>query len=307
MTTDIGLKDDGIHEFGAVVDPEKAAAIDRKARQLRKFGPELFLTREEYEADPKHWGVNPRPGFNFIDRFEGDLDCVEGQPEIGQFLREALGADYRIHNKKFVCGVPTTWLPEYLRQKMESASIDNLGAYIRPEFRDITYFHGIDFHQDIIDWPAWKAEDKTHEFLTLYVYIHDVTTAEAPLVALPGSHRFGATRFPHSVDKIDATQWRYSNRSGEEMICPHRILTGPTGYAAVWHSCLLHGTSQVAASGDCRLSLRYIMRRVGSPGRLTEINQKIAGPLYLESARVDLDKQGKVTMLNNNIRQMQKV
>jgi len=297
---------DGFHNFGEILDADKAAAINRRARELRAFGPHLFLTQEEYEADPQHWGVNPRPGFNFIDQFHEDLGFIEEHPAIAATISEMLGDDYRIHNRKFVCGIPESWLPDYLKKKMAEASINNLGAYIRPEYRDITYFHGIDFHQDIIDWPAWKEDKKTHEFLTLYVYIHDVTEHDAPLLTLTGSHRFGATRFPHAITPIDGSHWKYGDGQGREMLCEHRLLTGGTGYAAIWHSCFLHGTQQIAKAGDCRLSLRYILQRGSDPSGLQALNAKIEGPLYLEAARVDLDEVGRVNMLSNTIREKPK-
>jgi hypothetical protein len=298
------LLHDGIHVFGPVVDVQQAAAIHRKARQLRQFGPGLFLSEQEYEANPQHWGVNPREGFNFIDQFAEEISCIERQPQIEALLKEMLGDDYVIHNKKFVCGIPETWLPDYLKRKMAEASINNLGAYMKPEFRDITYFHGIDFHQDIIDWPAWKPEKKTHEFLTLYVYIHDVTENDAPLFVLPGSHKFGATRFPHAIAPVDKTHWRYGNGQGKEMTCEHVMLTGQTGYAAIWHSCLVHGTQQIAKAGDCRLSLRYIIQRGTNPKGLRALNETIEGPLYLDHTREDLDASGKVAVLSNTIRKI---
>ena len=55
----------------------------------------------------------------------------------------------------------------------------HLGAFVRPEFRDVTYFYGIDFHQDLIDYKNRPAD-----FLTLYVYLHPVTRSDAPLFLL---------------------------------------------------------------------------------------------------------------------------
>lgn len=301
MSPEASLLKNGIHDFGTLLDAQKAAAIHTKARALRQFGPQLFLTEQEYEANPQHWGVNPREGFNFIDQFAGELDFIEKDPAITGLLSTMLGADYRIHNKKFVCGMPRAWLPAYLQRKMEQASINNLGAYMRPEFRDITYFHGIDFHQDIIDYPAWTPEKKTHEFLTLYVYIHDVTEADAPLYVMPGSHRFGASRFPHDITPMGGMHWHYRDGRGHEMNCEHKVLTGKTGYAAIWHSCLLHGTRNIAEAADCRLSLRYIVQAGSDPAGLRRANAAIEGPLYLEAARADLDKDGKVALLSNTI------
>ena len=126
------LLGDGIHDFGTVLDGERAGAIDRKVRALRDFGPQLFLSEEDYEADPQHWGVNPREGCKFIDHFAGELDFIEQDPDIRGLLSGMLGEDYRIHNKKFVCGIPESWLPDYLKRKMAAASIKSPALSICP-------------------------------------------------------------------------------------------------------------------------------------------------------------------------------
>ena len=38
-------------------------------------------------------------------------------------------------------------------KKIDGVNVANLGPYIKQKYRDITYFRGIDFHQDIIDYP----------------------------------------------------------------------------------------------------------------------------------------------------------
>jgi hypothetical protein len=51
----------------------------------------------------------------------------------------------------------------------------------------------------------------------------------------------------------------------------------------MWHSCLLHGTPQVA-DGHFRLSLRYIVARSPNPAPcgVDSINAVVDGPLFLE-------------------------
>jgi ureidoglycolate hydrolase len=288
---------DGFHSFGNVIDAASASAIHDKARTFRVFGPELFSSEQEYNANPQHWGVNPRDGRNFIERFSDELRCIEQHPLLHGALTQMLGSGYQVHNKKFVCAIPDDWLPPYLLRIASDTAINNLGAFIRPEFRDITYFRGIDFHQDVIDWPAWQPEKKTHQFLTLYVYIHEVTAHDAPLIVLPGSHRFGATRFPHTLRFLGDGHWHYEDGSGRSMDCAQRVLTGSTGNASLWHSCLLHGTEQRAVGG-CRLSLRYILQRAAgeNPVGLDTLNADVTGPLYLDQSRVDLDASGKVVL-----------
>ena len=87
-----------------------------------------------------------------------------------------LGPGYEILNKKVVCGVPARSIPDWLKTRIHGNPVNNLGAYVRPQNRDVTYFYGIDFHQDLIDYKEREAD-----FLTLYVYLHPVTRADAPL------------------------------------------------------------------------------------------------------------------------------
>ena len=68
----------------------------------------------------------------------------------------------------------------------------NLGSYIKKEFRDVTYFRGIDYHMDLIDHANAVGDN-----LTLYVYLNDVDANMSPLHIIEKSHIFGGTKFPH--------------------------------------------------------------------------------------------------------------
>ena len=52
----------------------------------------------------------------------------------------------------------------------------------KEEHRDLTYFKGIDFHQDIIDFP-----DRDPDFITAYIYLDKVDTKTSPLYLIPNS------------------------------------------------------------------------------------------------------------------------
>jgi hypothetical protein len=186
---------------------------------------------------------------------------------------------------------------------MQEATIHNLGAYIKPEFRDITYFHGIDFHQDIIDWPAWPDEKKWHDFITLYVYIHDVDQHDSPLNVLIGSHKFGTSTFPHILEKTASNSWRYTDDKQRSMECEQRILTGNTGYVGIWNPYLLHGTQHIGEVKEMRLSLRYILARdpnAQSP-IIDDVLAGVDGPFYIERARTDLNDKGIAVTKHGNI------
>jgi len=167
---------------------------------------------------------------------------------------------------------------------------------VKAPFRDITYFYGIDFHQDLIDY-----KDREADFLTLYVYLHDVGTHDAPLFLLEDSHKLGGTLFPHDLTKNDGG-WLYRDGRGHEIQTRQHLLTGPTGYAAMWHACTLHGTQPDAADNE-RLSLRYLIARkpgVAAPG-MDAVNATLLGPLSLEATRKDLDARGAAQIKANSV------
>jgi hypothetical protein len=298
------LKNDGIHQFGSILDRATAANLYRTAIRKRDFGPHMFLSEGAYRASPQHFGVNPKPGFNYLEQFSKELASLEKDAYLIGIIERLLGAGYWVHNKKFVCGIPDSWIPDWLRKKMQEASINNLGAYMRPEYRDITYFHGIDFHQDIIDWPSWPQDMKTHEFVTLYLYIHDVSAQDAPLIVLPRTHIYGANYFPHRLTRLESGMWKYTDDRDNTIESKPVVLTGETGYAAIWHPCFLHGTQYISDATNMRLSLRYILSRsknTSEDAGIDEVNALIEGPLYLPNTRKDLDQSGKVIMNKNHI------
>lgn len=292
---------DGVHRFRAPLDAAAAADLLADIRATRDFGANLFLTEAEFDADPQYKGVNPMPGRNLLERFEAKLGFVEQAPQITAGVTALLGPDYEILNKKVVCGVPQTSVPEWLRQRILGNPVNNLGAYVKPQYRDVTYFYGIDFHQDLIDY-----KDREADFLTLYVYLHPVTMADAPLYVLEGSHKLGGSMFPHDLTRLHGkpgadVDWLYRNPPYGEAAVRQRVLTGETGFAAIWHACTLHGTQPDAADHE-RISLRYLLaRRHPGPVGLDEINARLEGPLSLADTRNDLNAVGAAVIKANTV------
>src|ERR1700761_858740 len=278
---------DGAHLFDQPLDASACADLLARIKATRDFGAGLFLSQAEFDADPQYTGVNPKPGRNLLEQFEGRLGFVERDPQIVDGIGALLGPGYEILNKKVVCGVPARSVPTWLRQRILGNPVNNLGAYVRPQFRDVTYFYGIDFHQDLIDYKAREAD-----FLTLYIYLHPVTRADAPLYLLQGSHTLGGSMFPHNLTRIGDTDWLYRNGEHGDVVARQKVLTGDTGFAAVWHACTLHGTQPDAADHE-RISLRYLLARThDGPIGLDRVNAKLRGPLSLESTRADLAADG---------------
>ena len=286
----------GYHRFGEVVDPVAASRLLGEVRALRRFDESLFLSEAEFDADPQYRGVNPQPGHNMLERFEDRLGLVEAEPAIVSAVAALLGPDYEILNKKLVCGVPAKAVPDWLKARIHGNPVNNLGAYVRPEYRDITYFYGIDFHQDLIDYKEREAD-----FLTLYVYLHPVDAHDAPLFLLENSHRFGGTVFPHGLTREWEGFWTYRDGRGQEMRARQLMLTGGTGFAAMWHACTLHGTQPDAADRE-RISLRYLLaKRPGAKAAIDRVNATLQGPLSLASTRVDLDASGAAQLKANAV------
>lgn len=286
----------GAHLFQAPVDAAAATGLLADIRATRAFDETLFLSEAEFDADPQYTGVNPRPGRNLLERFEDRLGFVEQAPQIVEAVTALLGHDYEILNKKVVCGVPARSIPDWLKARIHGNPVNNLGAYMKPQNRDITYFYGIDFHQDLIDYKEREAD-----FLTLYVYLHPVTRADAPLYLLEGSHKLGGSVFPHDLTRATPDTWLYRNGEHGEVETRQRILTGGTGFAAMWHACTLHGTQPDAADHE-RISLRYLIARgQGRAPGMEAVNATLQGPLSLTDTRKDLGADGAAVIRANTV------
>ena len=288
---------DGAHLFDRSLDVGCCAELLADIRATRKFDERLFLSQAEFDANPQYTGVNPREGRNLLERFEGRLRFVEQAPHIVEALTTLLGEGYEILNKKVVCGVPAASVPAWLRARILGNPVNNLGAYVKPEHRDVTYFYGIDFHQDLIDYKAREAD-----FVTLYIYLHPVTRADAPLFLLEGSHRLGGSVFPHDLTATGYDTWNYRNGLHGETGVRQRILTGDTGFAAMWHACTLHGTQPDAADHE-RISLRYLVARGAGVTRsgIDAVNATLQGPLSLTATRKDLAPDGSAVIHRNTV------
>jgi hypothetical protein len=212
---------------------------------------------------------------------------LERDPAIDSALTSILGTGYRVLFKKIVAAIPGQWIPSWVKNELEHMNVPNLGAFVKPEFRNVTYFHGILYHQDVIDY-----RDRPSDFLTLYAYLNDVGPNDSPLYLVPHSCCFGATSFPHDVAYQDEggerTTLRYADRRGRQIDLQHDVLVGPAGSVYVWHPCCLHGTlpstvTRRRAAPANRISLRYIVAKGDEAPRalIDELNERIEGPLTL--------------------------
>jgi hypothetical protein len=274
----------GLHAFEDTVDPHACAALLREIRAARRFDESLFLTEAEFDTDPQCTGANPRPRRNLLERLQPKLAFVESAPHLVEALWTLLGPDYAILDKKVVCALPTGSIPAWVRRRIYRRPGNDLGAYIRPEYRDATYSCGVDFRQDLGDY-----EDRAADFVTVCVYLHSVGETDAPLQALEGSHRMGASVFPHDLKRTGPDAWRYRNGGYGDMYVTDNVLTGEAGFAALWHACTLHGAQPDSAERE-RISLRYLVARgTAKACGLDTVNATLAGPLSLTDTPKDAD------------------
>ena len=260
------------YDYLGTAPADKCKNILSQIKSTRNFGPDLFLSETDFYSQKDRYGTNPHPGRNIVETL--DLNFIS--EFYHSRVKEVLGPKYFILFHKAVCGVPYEWLPEYVKKEIDMVPVANLGAFIKPEYRDITYFHGIDYHQDIIDY-----KDRLTDFITLYVYLDNVTENDAPLFLLPESHKEGATTFPHDLVKVNDKYIYNQNQELSEI-----VLTGPAGTTYFWHSTTLHGTQPTKASSP-RISLRYLISKHRS--ELDFCNEFIEGPLKLSNTRIDVN------------------
>ncbi len=292
------FRKDGYLNLAEVADVNTCLSLLSNIKAEQDFSPNIFMDESEFVKCPQYKGVNPRPGFNMLEQFSAYAGQLESTPRIVNVLSSLLGDDYYILNKKVICGVPEAWIPKWVMERIKDNSVNNLGAYIRPQYRNITYFYGIDFHQDIIDYPNRDAD-----FITLYIYLHEVDARAAPLNILPATHLAGADIFPHDLERTDRqkNEWLYtSGLSKKEMVCNQLTITGGVGSVALWHGLTLHGTAPNCGD-EARISLRYLIAK--QPNKmdtfLDRVNADISPLQFDSSMRLDLDGEGQSKLKNN--------
>jgi hypothetical protein len=272
----------GMHRFEHPVDPARCAALLSEVRATRRFDESLFLSEAEFDADRQHAGGDRGPGRNLLERLTTRTDFVERSPQIAEALWSLLGPDYKILDRRLVCEAPARSVPSWVKRQMHADVASSLDRYVRPAYRDIAYSCGADFHQDLIGHP-----DRSPDFVTVCIYLHPVTAADAPVHVLEGSHRLGGSAFPHDLKRTGPDSWRYRNGRYGEMPVTERVLTGEAGFAAMWHACTLHGAQPDAADHE-RISLRYLLARGGAESAgIDAVNASLAGPLSLTDTRQD--------------------
>ena len=284
MTFEENFLQKGVVEFGSIIDKKKCEEIYNEVISSRDLSKNLFRSEEDYLLNPNAKKTNPGKGKNnFAEKF--DLSFIENNPIVKNSIEKLVGEDHEILLKNFVIGVPDNWLPNWIKKITEKQLASNLGSYIKPEYRDATYFRGIDFHMDLIDHPNLVGDN-----LTLYLYLNDVNEEMSPLNVVEGSHIFGATKFPHYLKNNTNKSIEYSSDDKNYKKFKKNILTGESGSLFLWSAFILHGT-QPQRCDNPRISLRYDIKpnKSNSLSLIDKFLKNIKGNLSMPIVRDDID------------------
>lgn len=306
MTTADIFLDTGFVNLGEIIDKKQCKDLMKSLYDIRSFEKKflketIFVDKNDPDVNIMERGVGPGPGRNLAEKV--NLDFIEKNKELQKALSDILGLDYKIMSKKFVMGIPQNMIPDWILEKTKGVGSVNLCAYIKPEYRDMTYFHGIDFHQDIIDHKERKGD-----FVTLYVYLEDVTENMSPLFVVPNSHIFGATIFPHEIKIENQKNLIYGNRNGKKEKLSFQILTGNAGTVYFWSAYSLHGTQPTLETNVPRISLRYLIERetLNQNLPIDTFLENIDGQLELKNTRLKSLDSGKNVKTGNQLTREQK-
>lgn len=221
---------------------------------LEKYLKFVLNLKKKYLPKSKH----PEPfvkGKNFLNNY--NLDFVEKNENFKKLFEELLGKNYEIILKKIVISVSDKNLPVWIKNELKNRNIKALSEFVKNKYADVTYFNGIDFHQDYIDFY-----NKDLNFITGYIYLNEVNENMAPLLVIENSHKLLASSFPHNLkyNKDNKSFDYYSDTSNEKLEnLKYKKLTGPKNQLYAWTAYTLHGTNKQTCQQN-RYSLRFIIK-----------------------------------------------
>ena len=273
-------------------DCKKILNLVKKNRDFNK----IWISKNDFNKNKILKTVNPRPGRNLIEKL--DTKFIFSNPKFIELINKILGPKWKVLDYKFVAALEKKMVPNWVQKKIEDTFIPNLGRFVKENYRDITYFRGIDFHQDIIDFPHKKSD-----FITCYIYIEDVDKNSSPLIVFPKSHIYGAQKFPHKISKVSYKTYKYFKNNKQYMKLKSKELVGKSGTLYFWHPCILHGT-QPTIDNKFRVSIRILIEKnqILRSGIIDDVNKNITGRLTVKKSRSDIDNNtGKYLIKGNFI------
>ncbi len=242
-------------DLGYSIDKKKCVSIANKVLKSRAWDKTIFRSYDDIFKNPRHTNVTPKKnGFNLAETF--DLSFIENNKNLINCLNLILGKNYEIILKKFVVSAPNQIIPKWLKPIIENKLDGNLAQYIKPELRNISYFSGIDYHMDLLDYANFNGD-----YLTIYVYLTDVNSNQSPLNIINKSHIYGATHFPHYLKKNkQLNKVSYSKDGKKYQKFDKKKLISDKGRVYLWSALTLHGTVK-SSSKKPRVALRYSIRK----------------------------------------------
>lgn len=272
----------GIISIKNRLSKSRCEKLYNKISNKYNWGKHIFRSEKEFKKNPSSARVNPgRNDHNLA--LNCNLNFIEKNKYYKKILSEILGSKYEIILKKFVVQVPEIWIPRWLKKRIQKEINPNLNKYLLPQYRDVTYFRGVDYHMDIIE-----HKNDNSRFITLYIYLNNVTKKRSPLNIIEKSYKYGAQKFPHSLRKIKMGEYLYNNK-----IFKNRLLVGKKGDSYLWSCFNLHGASRNKMKQP-RISLRYKIKQKNGSNKKTLLNQlysKVNGPLVLNKTRDDINEK----------------
>jgi len=248
------FEEKGIITLKEILNKDKCDELVAKVEKTRNWSKDLFRSEEDVKLDPQMTKTNPGRGVQNLAE-EYDLDFIEKNEHFKSCVNSLVGEDYEIILKKFVVGVPEDWIPRWVQNIVSIKLNGNLGSYIKKDFRNVSYFRGIDYHMDLIDHPG-----QIGDYITVYVYLNDTDINMSPLHVIENSHHFGPTKFPHFIKNDGEDTIIYGPDENNHKKFNKQILTGNKGTVYFWSSITLHGTKPTK-SDKHRISLRYTIKK----------------------------------------------
>jgi len=284
---------DGIESIPNFFDKKECKKLLNLALKKIDF-KNIFKSEKTFKKNKKFKDVNPIVGRNLISSL--DTRFIFLNKKFKDLMNKTLGSYWRVLDYKFVCGMPPVFIPDWVEKKIKGEFAPNLGPYIKEEFQNVTYFRGIDYHQDIIDFP-----DRDSDFITAYIYLDKVNEDTSPIVLLPGSHKLGACVFPHNISKIKTKKLLFKNDFNNSLITKPIVINSGAGTLSFWHCSILHGTKPIAGNKP-RISVRILIEKNSKKIQnclIDQVNKKIIGKLSLTKTRKDLTDSGKSKIKGN--------
>jgi len=283
----------GVEKARLIFDERKCKNLLNKIKKDRNF-KKLFISHSDWKFGKyKHIKNNPGPGRNLLNKL--DTQFIFDNNKFINLMRKVVGKNYRILDSKLVMGVPKYLIPKWILDMKKDSHTVNLGEFIKPKYRDITYFRGIDFHQDIIDFPT-----RGPDFITAYLYLENVDKNSAPLYVIPDTHIPGATKYPHKITRLNDKRITYVSNNLKKKKYTFKVLTGKQGTLHYWHPFILHGT-QPHKKDIGRISVRMLVeknRQIDINCNLDKLNKKIKGNMKLKIYNFESNKKSKKNIIN---------